>query len=450
MGRRAQGHRVRWKRGWAFVAFTHAGERYRIALGTRDPGEASSRAAHEHAAVVSGRRRSVARPVVGGVVLGLDELLAEWIASLEGALDETTRATLEIYARHYLAFFGTLARMTDASCADYGRARLRRVLRKTVQKELSYLRGFFDWCVEQGALVASPKVAALPKKATGKRSGKQRSKPVEIVEAQALEIIGHLPVTSKRIGDRAWPIRARFMVAWETALRPTTLAQLSAPANYRRGSRELVLDDADDKARYGRSVPLSVEARRALDLVAPDAGLLFGQHNFNKHLKRAAAKVLGAEIAKSFAAYDFRHGRGSHLADEGAPLTGIAFLLGHKRLSTTDRYLRGNRKAAERALEAVAIAAPYGPPAPPDEEPFFAATEDLRGDRRVLNPRHLEPQRSGDDDSVEESAEPPGAIERRTERLSASIGPRGQNSARPPAWVIEATANLACLLAGVA
>ena len=119
-----------------------------------------------------------------------------------------------------------------------------------------------------------------------------------------------------------WPIRPRFMVAWETGLRPTTLAQLRVPENYRRGTAEIVLDDADDKARYGRSVPLSETARLALDAVCPAEGLLFGKHNFDKVLKAAAAKVLGPELAKRFASYDFRHGRATQLADEGASLPG--------------------------------------------------------------------------------------------------------------------------------
>jgi hypothetical protein len=69
---------------------------------------------------------------------------------------------------------------------------------------------------------------------------------VHIVREEALEIIVHLPRESKRIGERRWPIRARFMVPWETGLRPTTLAQLRVPENYRPGAKELVLDDADD------------------------------------------------------------------------------------------------------------------------------------------------------------------------------------------------------------
>jgi DNA (cytosine-5)-methyltransferase 1 len=322
MGRRAQGFRVRWQAGRAIVVFTHARERYRISLGTSDAGEAATRAAHEYAEVVSGRRAPVVRlRVGGGTLLGLDELLVKWIASHEGVLDWETVRTLETYARHYLAFFKTLDRMTEAACKDFGRARIRLVLRKTVQKELSYLRSFLAWCEEEKIIAKAPRVERLPKKSTGVRAGKQRKKPVEITVEQAERILSELPLLSKSIvypkkGDaggevRKWPIRARFRVAWETGFRPETIDRLRAPENYRKGATHVELDDADDKARFGRSVPLTPAARAALDAVVPESGLIFGAHEFWKHLKKAAAKVLGAELAKSFAAYDFRHGRGA-------------------------------------------------------------------------------------------------------------------------------------------
>ncbi len=395
MGRRSEGHKIRWKRGWAYVRFTHQKVEHCIALGTQDPDEAPRLAAVEHAATVAGRRRSVAG-ARGGSLLRLDELLAEWVASQEGVLDEETIPTLTTYARHYVAFFGTLDRMTDATCADYGRSRLRVVLRKTVQKETSYLRGFLGWCVEQGALPEAPTVPALPKKSMVVRAGRQRAKPVEISEAQALAIVSALPEHSKKIEGRKWPLRARFLFAWETGLRPATLDRLSVPENFRRGTAELVLTDEGDKARFGRTVPLSDVARNVLERFCPEAGLIFGAHCFDKHLKHAAAKVLGPEVATRFASYDFRHGRASHLVDRGAPLTGVAFLLGHQRLSTTDRYLRGSRRAAERALAFVAPSVSGPLPDRPVEASVGATSKPLedQGDRRVLNPRHLEPQSS--------------------------------------------------------
>ena len=393
MGRRAQGFRVFFKRGWAYVRFTHEGTEHRIALGTPDSGEAQERAANEYARTLSGRSRPVGRRAVDS--RALDVMLAEWIAAQAGVLDETTCATLETYARHYDAAFGKLSNITRASVRDYTRSRLRKVMRTTVLKELTFLRGFLSWAVDQGALDEAPIVDPPPAKATGVRSGPQRSSPVAITEGQAMAIVGALPERSKRIGGRKWPVRARYLVAWETGLRPATLAALRVPEHYRPGAGEgLVIDDADDKARYGRTVPLSAAARAELDAVCPVSGLIFGAHDFAKVLKRAARGVLGPELAARFAAYDFRHGRATHLVDQGGPLTGVAFLLGHRKLSTTDSYLRPGARAAEQAL-AAAVGAPFPPPWVIRGAAAGAqGGENVGGDRRGLNPRHLEPQSS--------------------------------------------------------
>lgn len=350
MGRRTEGHKVKWKRGWAYARFTHEGIRYDVALRTRDPDEAPRRAAYEYAEVVSGRRRPVARQ--SRTALDLQELLAVWIDSQKGALDPKTLDTLEVYARHYVGFFASLDRITEAGGGDYGRARLTKVLRKTVLKELSFLRQFLAWCKEQGVLSEVPLIPPLKKKAPGVRSGTQRAKPVDITEEEAHAILERLPVESKRIGERRWPIRARFLFAWETGLRPSSVELLSVPTHWTHGSAELVLEDADDKARFGRTLDLSKTALAVLRAVAPPDGLIFGEHCFDKALKRAAREVLGERRGKSFAAYDFRHGRAQTLVDAGASLRGVAYLLGHKRLSTTDRYLRADRREGQRALAA--------------------------------------------------------------------------------------------------
>jgi hypothetical protein len=66
-----------------------------------------------------------------------------------------------------------------------------------------------------------------------------------------------------------YPVRARYIVAWETALRPQTIAKLVAPTDYRPGAATLLLRDEVDKNRFGRELPLTDPARDALDSVCP-------------------------------------------------------------------------------------------------------------------------------------------------------------------------------------
>lgn len=352
MGRRAQGHRIRWRNGWAYVRFTHEGRDCLVALGTKDASEAASAAAREHARIVSGRKGLTGPRVRASTPL--DVLLGKWMSAREGELDELTVRNLASDARRYLAFFGTLNRMASTeACEQYARERLRRVLRVSVRRELSYIRNFFAWCVDQNLLSEAPLVKPVPRKAQGVRSGHQRLKPVEVTQEEAHAIVALLPEWSRVYDGERWPCRARFVVAWETGLRPSTISTLSVPQHYARGEAELRIEAKHDKARFSRSVPLSEAARAALDSIVPEEGLIFSARRYRHPLKRAAVAVLGKRRGEDFAQYDFRHGRVTHLLDSGAPLTGTAFLVGHKQISTTNRYTHPSERAARFAIDLV-------------------------------------------------------------------------------------------------
>jgi integrase len=350
MGRQAEGWSIRWKRGIAYARFTWAKQRYSIALGTRDEREAAAFAARAYSDVVSGRLRpTVARP---GQLLELVDLIAEWIEFKRPTIDQSFVKTIEGYGRRYLNYFTSLDRITEANGASYGHTRLSQVARTTVVRELSYLREFLGWCVQQGSLSTAPLIPKLPPKAKGTPSGTQRRKPVDLSTVEALAIIAKLPKESKTINGRKWPIRDRFAFAFETGLRPETLSSLTVPENWQPGSTCLEIRDEQDKARFGRSVDLTPEALRILRFWAPDSGPIFGGSCFYKAIKTAAKAVLGPVRGKRFAPYDWRHQMAKDLLDRGAPLRGVSYVLGHKRPSTTDKYLAPDRRAGAEALKA--------------------------------------------------------------------------------------------------
>lgn len=349
MGRPAEGHKVRWKRGRAYSRFTWEGHEHNIALGTTDPAEAEKASARAYAEVVQGRRRAIQRNP--GQLLALPELLAKWVESKRSSVHASFVPTLQIYASRFTDYFSSLDGINEATTTEYGLARLGQVLRKTVLRELSYIRQFLAWAKLHGVISYAPPVPVLPPKARGIRSGTQRAKSVMITPAESRAILELVPEHSKRIDGRAWPKRARFALMWETALRPETLSRLRVPENWRPGMRHLELTDDDDKARFGREVDLTEEAIAILAEVAPDEGLVFGRHNYSKALKRAAATVLGALRGRAFSPYDFRHGRAKERLDAGASLRGVAYMLGHKQLTTTNRYVGPDREAGRAALE---------------------------------------------------------------------------------------------------
>lgn len=351
MGKHAEGWKLLPRGGVFYVRFRHASQRHCLSTGKSDRGEAAAEAARIYSHICRGGKRKRSRVILS--LESAENLLAKWIVSLTGVLDAATVKTYEGYAGKHWTTFKTLDDFTDeAKLAEYARDRMRKVLKKTVRKELSALRGFLSWCREQGAIAEMPPLPVLSKKAMGTRSGPQRAKANELSPEQVEAFIAALPEWSERTRKGAhFAVRARFRVAYETGLRPATLDAL----RWRHWTgTHLIIDDAHDKARFGRDVPLSeaaIAALRSLDVGGPATDApIFGRHDYRAAIAKACTK---AGIPLRLAPYDFRHARGTHLVDAGVPRTAVAYLLGQRRLTTTDIYTRPTLRAAEEAIAAM-------------------------------------------------------------------------------------------------
>lgn len=350
VGRRAEGWKLVPRGDYWYVRFTHADERYFISTGERDPKAAAITAARVYSDVVSGKRRTPIAAIAAWQPL--DILMAQWLATLDGILDVETVKTYErAYVRkHFLPWFERLDRVTEATIADYARKRLREVMRSTLQKELSALRGFLRWCREQGLLVTLPAFPELPKTARGVRVGTQRQHARPITPGEVAHLIAALPVVSTR-GLKRFPVRARFVVAWATTLRPATLSALRRGVHYSPGDSALLLRDEDDKARRGREIPLTDAARVALDGACEGLGdgmLIFGRHDYRPHL--AAAALAAGLPQDAVCAYDLRHARITDLIERSGNIPGVMHMSGHTQVSTLSRYTHPSRRAAEDVL----------------------------------------------------------------------------------------------------
>lgn len=285
--------------------------------------------------------------------MSLEALVALWLEDVACQLDPLTLGLYRLHARkHLVPHFGDAQLITARTIAEYSRARLRVVKRATLQKERSTLNGFLAWCQEQRYLLEPPEMPKLPKRATGTPHDQRRrgaATPLSPEECRAL--LALLPEwSSERSGKRSFPVRARFILMHETALRPAALDALSVPEHYSRGASSLLITDEIDKARFGRELPLSSAARAALESVCRP-GVLFGSHDYRHHLGIAAKAALPAAKARTFTAYDLRHARLTELAETGN-LPGVAYLAGHRRVTTTSLYVRPGLRAATRTLEA--------------------------------------------------------------------------------------------------
>jgi hypothetical protein len=87
--------------------------------------------------------------------------------------------------------------------------------------------------------------------------------------------------------------------------------------------------------------------------VSPNAGLIFGgEHDYFVYLKAAAKKVLPPNLAAKFAGTDIRHAKVKNFLDATADMIGVAFLVGHKQLTTTNIYSSPQQAHGERAMAA--------------------------------------------------------------------------------------------------
>ena len=124
----------------------------KLSTRTRDPREAKVRAARLYAEAVSGRR--AVDPAKCG---DLAPIVAEWPADMEGTVSDGYWGGCEgAWRVHLLPRFSRIELLTEASCEDYYRARLRKVSRATVKKERATLVRFVRWASMRGRDYLAP------------------------------------------------------------------------------------------------------------------------------------------------------------------------------------------------------------------------------------------------------------------------------------------------------
>jgi len=302
-------------------------------------------------------------------------LFGNWLTWLRPTHALTTIEIWEQYTVKWTLWFGgelaTDRDITPERCKAFIAKRLTEVRATSLKKERAALVNFLNWLEGEGypladGLTVSEVVPRLPKRAAGTAYGKRRRVAAPaLAPDQVRAVIKALPEwSSDKNGADRFAVRARFLVQYETGLRPSLLTRLSVPEHYEKGSAIIRITPEIDKARYGRDVPLTRKARRVLDYVigqlerelrrqgktAPFKGLVFGAHDYRKHIARAARK-LPRELASIFCGAHLRSARITHLLERPrANLPGVQFLAGHKQISTTAKYVKPSFRAAVDVL----------------------------------------------------------------------------------------------------
>jgi hypothetical protein len=353
MPRKSQGWTLtkREDRGGIYYArFWHQGEPYNKSTGERDRGKAQKRAAEIHAEVVAGKQQRVTTR------RDLSTDVGEWLESIEGVKSQGDWDRCECAWRvHLLPFFRCYERITEASVEDYTTARLKKVIRETVKKELSVLRRFVKWASKKGRDYMEP--VAIPEppadsKGTPKLKGRDWTK---LERHETLALYKHLPERSPR---GRHPIKSFLILGGELGIRREMLDKLSVPEHYKRGDNDLRITAAIDKQGKARDLELPPLAREALEAVAPDVGLIFpGEISYLKEMRKAAlAAGIDEERATYLTLRDLRHAALSEVAKHTKSLHAVAAVAGHKDLRTTSRYFHADKHEADQALRKRAAA----------------------------------------------------------------------------------------------
>jgi integrase/recombinase XerC len=298
-----------------------------------------------------------------GEIEGLGEGFLAMLAHERGASEHTVRA----YAREVRSFAAYLAETLgkDARVGKVEHLHIRAYLgalyergltKASAARALAAVRSWFKWLAKEGKvkqnpalLVSTPK---LPKHLP-------RVPSMEEVNRVLNSLDGEGAVAKDKHEAAAWPERDRviFELLYGCGIRNSELVGLDMGSVKWRDDAVLVRG----KGRKERLVPLGDEAAVALKAYLPlrEAKLLAAGKGALAHggplvmnlrmrgdcrlTTRSVGRIVKAiALSRGLAAdvhpHTLRHAFGTHMLEEGADLRAIQEMLGHERLSTTQRY----------------------------------------------------------------------------------------------------------------
>ncbi len=294
-------------------------------------------------------------------IAGLAEGFLAMLANERGASEHTVRA----YAREVRGFAAylneTLGKDARIAAVEhlYIRAYLgvlyeRGLTKASAARALAAIRSWFKWLAKEGKVAQNPALLV----STPKR-------PLHLPRVPSMEEVNRVldslegPVKRETAEAAAWPERDRviFELLYGCGIRNSELVGLNMGSVKWRDDAVLVRG----KGKKERLVPLGDEAAAALRIYLPlreaklnaagKGGLVHeGPLLTNLRMRgdcrlttRSVGRIVKAiALSRGLAAdvhpHTLRHAFGTHMLEEGADLRAIQEMLGHERLSTTQRY----------------------------------------------------------------------------------------------------------------
>jgi integrase/recombinase XerC len=258
--------------------------------------------------------------------------------------------TLRAYQREIRNFAGYLTEQSiEVRSLDHLQIRAylgelydRGLSKASVARALAAIRSWLQWMARKGLVTSNPAaLVATPKL------------PKHLPRVPSIEQMNHLVETVAADPVAAWPERDRviFEMLYGCGIRNAELVGLNLGDVH--WANEVIL--VRGKGRKQRYVPLGDAAAEAIRAYLPSRAVKVGTKStealiLNLQMKgtgRLTTRSVGRivkriSLAKGLPAeihpHTLRHAFGTHMLEEGADLRAIQELLGHERLSTTQRY----------------------------------------------------------------------------------------------------------------
>jgi integrase/recombinase XerC len=294
---------------------------------------------------------------------GLAEGFLAMLANERGASAHTVRA----YAREVRSFAAylseTLGERASVSAVEHLHIRAymgvlyeRGLTKASAARALAAVRSWFKWLAKEGKVAQNPALLVstpkLPKHLP-------RVPSMEEVNRVLNSLEGDGAAKKDDAEAAAWPERDRviFELLYGCGIRNSELVGINMQDIHWKNDAILV----KGKGKKERYVPLGDEAAVALraflplreaKLLAAGRGALVHEGPLVTNLRmrgdcrlttRSVGRVVKAiALSRGLAAdvhpHTLRHAFGTHMLEEGADLRAIQEMLGHERLSTTQRY----------------------------------------------------------------------------------------------------------------
>src|SRR5271167_1140813 len=216
----------------------------------------------------------------------------------------------------------------------------------SVARSLAAVRSLYRWLAREGVVEQNPaKLVATPKLA-------KKLPRVPTIEEMNSVLDGQMPEAA------AFPERDRLMfeLLYGCGIRNSELTGINLE-DIRLSAEAILIRGKGKKERY---VPFGDSVKSALAAYLPERQKLLGETGkrcdsllINRRggalTSRSVGRIIKAiAVAKGLSPdvhpHTLRHAFGTHMLEEGADLRSIQEMLGHERLSTTQRYTQLSMK----------------------------------------------------------------------------------------------------------